>query len=250
MPTLLHDWLAPFAASGPGWLGLAFLLGLVHALDADHVMAISVFATRGHGAGSSASENAVAAIRAGLRWSLGHGLVLLLVGLALVAFGRALPASIASLADRAVGVVMIGLGFFVFRELGRHGAHLHLHAHDGLRPHAHWHGHARSRAVAATDAPLNAVAPAGANHRHEHGALFVGALHGLAGSAPILALLPVAQQSPRLAIAQLVVFGLGVAAAMVVVGGLLGRVALRLAWLRSVGAAGSVAIGVSLVLGA
>jgi len=222
--------LSPLQAAGAGWLAVAFALGLVHAFDADHVMALSVFATRDRGAFAGA--------RAGLRWSLGHGAVILAAGLVLVAIGRALPAGIAALADRAVGLLMIGLGVFVFVELARRGAHLHFHAHDGLQPHAHWHAHARR-------APEQ-------GHHHEHGALLVGALHGLAGSAPILAVLPVAQTSPALAVGYLVLFGLGVATAMVGVSGLLGHVAERLAqrgagggwhWLRGAGAAGSVALG-------
>lgn len=224
---------APLASSGPGWLAIAFALGLVHALDADHVMAVSVFATRGRGTAQG--------VRAGLRWSLGHGLVLLAAGLFLVGFGRALPESLAALADRLVGLTMIGLGAFVFFELSRRRAHLHFHAHDGMPPHAHWHGHQRP-----------ARRDAGAAHQHEHGALLMGALHGFAGSAPILAVLPVAHRSPRLAVAYLVLFGLGVAVAMVGVSGLLGHVAGRLtregagrglSWLRGAGAAGSVAIG-------
>ena len=78
--TIFPDFAATLASSGPGWFGVAFALGLVHALDADHVMAVSVFATRGHGTAQG--------VRAGLRWSLGHGLVLLAAGLVLVAFGR------------------------------------------------------------------------------------------------------------------------------------------------------------------
>lgn len=230
---LLSDFAAPLAASGPAWLGVAFGLGLAHAFDADHVMAVSVFATRGRGTAEG--------VRAGLRWSLGHGLVLLATGLVLVAFGRALPAPFAALADRLVGLAMIALGVFVFVELARRRAHLHFHAHDGMLPHAHWHGHERS-----------AARDAGAAHQHEHGALLVGALHGLAGSAPILALLPVAHRSPRLAVAYLVLFGLGVAVAMVGVSGLLGHLAGRLtregagrglSWLRGMGAMGSVSIG-------
>ena len=231
--TIFPDFAATLAPSGPGWFGVAFALGLVHALDADHVMAVSVFATRGHGTAQG--------VRAGLRWSLGHGLVLLAAGLVLVAFGRSLPEPLAALADRLVGLTMIGLGVFVFFELARRGAHLHFHAHDGMRPHAHWHGHERETRR-----------DAGAAHHHEHGALLVGALHGLAGSAPILAVLPVAHRSPRLAVAYLVLFGLGVAVAMVGVSGLLGHLAGRLtregagrglSWLRGAGAAGSVAIG-------
>lgn len=232
-PTIVPDLAATLASSGPGWLVVAFALGLVHALDADHVMAVSVFATRGHGTAQG--------VRAGLRWSLGHGLVLLAAGLVLVAFGRSLPESFAALADRLVGLTMMGLGGFVFVELARRRAHVHFHAHDGMPPHAHWHGHER-----------NASRDARTAHQHEHGALLVGALHGLAGSAPILAVLPVAHRSPHLAVAYLVLFGCGVAVAMVGVSGLLGHVAGRftraeagrgLSWLRGTGAAGSVAIG-------
>lgn len=241
-PTAVFAALDP--ASGASWLVVAFGLGLIHAFDADHVMALSVFATRGRGAGEGA--------RAGLRWSLGHGLVILAVGLLLLGAGRALPASASILADRAVGLVMIGLGVYVWIELARRRAHLHFHAHDGLPPHAHWHDHARARAADGAAVSAQAEAPTAVEHRHEHGALFVGALHGLAGSAPILAVLPVARHSPALALAYLVLFGLGVAVAMVGVSGLLGHVAGRLSargagrgisWLRGVGAGGSVALG-------
>lgn len=225
------------SASSPAWGGLvvAFALGLVHALDADHVMALSVFATR--------DRDAVAGARAGLHWSLGHGLVLLAVGLVFILVGRSLPESIAAITERGVGVVMIGLGLSVFASFVRRRAHLHFHRHDGLRPHAHWHAHSHAHHAERTPAP---------SHQHEHGALLVGALHGLAGSAPILVVLPVAYASPGLAFAYLVVFGLGVATAMAVVSGLLGHAAGRLAlqgngrgwrWLRGVGAAGSVALG-------
>jgi len=216
-----------------GWLVIAFVLGLIHALDADHVMALSVFATRARGAAEGA--------RAGLRWSLGHGAVLLLVGLLFVVLGRAMPASWSVLAERAVGFVMIGLGAYVWIELARSRAHLHFHAHDGLRPHAHWHAHRHAHPEARA-----------ARHQHEHGALFVGALHGLAGSAPLLVVLPIAASAPALATAYLVIFGLGVAVAMIAVSGLLGHVAGRLSerhagrglsWLRGIGAGGSVAIG-------
>jgi hypothetical protein len=218
----------------------------VHAFDADHVMALSVFATRGRGAAAGA--------RVGLRWSLGHGLVLLVAGLALLVIGRALPATVSALADRAVGAVMVGLGVFVWIELARQRAHLHFHAHDGMQPHAHWHGHEPSRPPSRPEIHPHAHgAPQHhQQHRHEHGALLVGALHGLAGSAPILAVLPVAKHSVPLALGYLGLFGVGVAVAMIGVSGVLGHVAGRLArdgagrglsWLRGIGAGGSVALG-------
>jgi len=210
------------------------------------VMALSVFATRGRGA--------AAGVRAGLRWSLGHGLVLLVAGLALLMIGRALPATVSALADRAVGVVMIGLGVFVWVELARHRAHLHFHAHDGMQPHAHWHGHEQPRPPSRPE--IHPHAHGALPHRHEHGALLVGALHGLAGSAPILAVLPVAKHSVPLALGYLGLFGVGVAVAMIGVSGMLGHVAGRLSrdgagrglsWLRGIGAGGSVALGAWLV---
>lgn len=213
------------------WLGLGFGLGLVHAFDADHVMALSVFASRRRGA----SEGA----RAGLRWAFGHGLVLLVVGIALLFLGRALPPGLAIVAERAVGVVMIGLGLWVFAELARQHSHLHFHEHDDLLPHAHWHTHERDDV-----------------HRHDHGPVFVGGLHGLAGSAPVLAVLPAATRSPLLGLGYLVVFAIGVSLAMGIVSGLLGHLAgrltasgdlRRLSLLRGASALGSISLGVWLL---
>ena len=213
-------------AAFAGWLSVAFVLGLVHAFDADHVMALSVFATRSHGAWAGA--------RAGLRWSLGHGVVLFAAGIGLLFLGHSLTPAMALVAERAVGVVMVLLGAYAWLELARSRSHLHFHEHDDLPAHAHWHSHED------------------VGHGHEHGALMVGAFHGLAGSAPILAVLPVAARSPLLGLAYLVVFGIGVALAMGFVSGLLGHFAGRLATgarsrslavLRGASAAGSIALG-------
>lgn len=87
----------------------------------------------------------------------------------------------------------------------------------------------------------------------------VGALHGLAGSAPILALLPAAARSPAIGIAYLLVFAVGVTLAMALVSGALGHFAGRLArgtqasWLpslRALSATGSIAVGAWLGLAA
>lgn len=216
---------------GGAWLSLAFVLGLVHAFDADHVMAVSVFATR--------KQGGRAGIRAGLRWAVGHGLVLLGVGLVLLLLGRSIPTQIVIVFDRLVGVALIVLGATVWIDLARRRSHLHFHAHDDLPPHAHWHTHEDD------------------GHGHPHGALMVGALHGLAGSAPILAVLPAAARSPWLGLAYLVLFAVGVALAMAVVSGLIGHFAGRLAqrtqaggfsMLRASCASGSIAFGAWLAM--
>ena len=219
------------------WLGVAFALGLVHAFDADHVMALSVLATDERSGRQGAG--------AGLRWSLGHGVVLLCVGSSLFWLGRALPPEFSLAAERAVGLAMVALGFYVWVDLARRRAHLHFHEHDGLAPHAHWHSHSDARQDRRVD-----------RHHHEHAASFVGALHGLAGSAPILALLPAAARSPGLGVIYLLVFGLGVALAMAIVSGALGHLAGRfsrnargkaLSSLRALSATGSIALGIWLV---
>jgi len=218
------------------WLALGFGLGLVHAFDADHVMALSVFAARGRGAADG--------IRAGLRWALGHGLVLIAFGLGLLFLGRALPPDLALLAERGVGLVMIVLGIWVWFELTRRRGHLHFHEHGDLPPHAHWHTHKAGH----TKLQLHRDA-----HRHEHAPVFVGAMHGLAGSAPILAVLPAASRSPLLGVGYLIVFALGVGLAMAIVSGLMGHAAGRfgsrgeagrLETLRALSASGSIILGV------
>lgn len=226
-----------FLGQSGAWLAVAFALGLVHAFDADHVMALSVFATGEEGAAKGA--------KAGLRWSAGHGLVLLIVGLGLFWLGRTLPPEVTLIAERGVGIVMVILGLSVWVELGRRSRrrkfHVHFHNHDGIKPHAHWHDHETTESH-----------PDAHRHHHEHAASMVGALHGLAGSAPILALLPAAARSPLLGLGYLVVFGLGVALAMALVSGVLGHFAGRLsgkaqasalATLRAVSATGSIALG-------
>lgn len=225
----------PVDSSVLTWLALAFGLGLLHAFDADHVMALSVFAT--------GKQRARDGIRAGLRWSLGHGLVLGVVGGVLFGLGRTLPPHWSAMAERAVGGTMVLLGAYVLVDLIRRRRHLHFHEHEGLPPHAHWHSHDDVGA-----------------HHHDHGALMVGALHGLAGSAPILAVLPAAARSPGLGLAYLLIFSVGVGLAMAAVSGLLGHFAGRLSdsahagstrgltALRTLSATGSIALGAWIAL--
>ena len=234
----VSPWLPELAGEG-AWLVLALLLGLVHAFDADHVMALSVLA--------SDPDRRRGGTRTGLRWSVGHGAVLLGAGAMLFLFGWALPAAGQALAERAVGVVMVGLGLGVFWRPSRRDAHLHFHHHDGLPPHAHWHAH-----------PARSPHPAPEAHQHEHTASLVGALHGLAGSAPVLALLPASARSPLTGLAYLLLFSLGVGLAMALASGLLGSLVSRLArrqqlrvlqGLRAASGLGSIAIGGWLSLG-
>lgn len=178
---------------------LAFGLGLLHALDADHIAAVTGLA----GARAGFRDS----VRFCLRWSLGHGAVLLSVGAAVLLLGMAIPDSLSALAERLVGAVLVLIGGYVLWDVLRSNSHLHFHVHDGLTRHAHWHRHAERAGT----------------HRHGHSALLVGMLHGTAGSAPLLAVLPWSLQSrPWFGLVYLLLFGLGVLLSMLIFGGLLG----------------------------
>ena len=180
-------------------LSLALGLGMVHALDADHIIAVSGLA--------SARASLRDTLRFSLRWSLGHGVTILLMGAAVLLLGMAIPATLSHYAEEAVGFVLIGIGVYVLWDLLRHNAHIHFHAHDEISQHAHWHRHSETAA----------------SHRHAHGAVMIGMLHGTAGSAPLLALLPLSAQShPWFGVAYLLLFGAGVLLSMLLFGGALG----------------------------
>jgi nickel/cobalt exporter len=218
-------------------LSLAFGLGMLHALDADHIMAVSGLASTRPGLRTSLKFCA--------RWAIGHGLSLLLIGSAVLLLGMAIPTSLSAVAESLVGVVLIGIGVWVIWTLVYQRAHLHFHRHDDLPRHAHWHVH-HHRQEHHRDP-----------HRHDHSAVMVGILHGTAGSAPLLALIPLARiGSAWLGMAYLGLFSLGVLVAMVVFGGLLGGVYTWLArWgnqvvlgLRAVVALSAIAFGGHLLL--
>jgi sulfite exporter TauE/SafE len=176
----------------------ALVLGTVHALEADHMAAVTSFAVRRPGMRES--------VRFGVRWSVGHGGAIILIGTGLLLLGIHLPAAAGHWLERLVGVVMIGLGAWTFR--GARALHAHAHSHAGGVVHAHLHSHAVHD-----------------DHDHRHAATAVGLLHGLAGSGSAVALIPlVGFESPASGIFYLVLFAIGTIAGMAMYGLLAGLV--------------------------
>ena len=186
-----------------GILGLGFSLGLLHAFDADHIMAVS--ALTGHADRPERGRRSVLqAMHYCLNWSLGHGGILLLVALALTGFGISLPAVVHLLAERAIGVFLIVLGGWIVWQAWRHDIRLQLHQHGKLS-----HLHLCDKSGAA----------------HNHQPVLVGMTHGLAGSAPVLALIPtLGNGSHVVAIGYVALFCVGVIVSMVLFGLVLGRI--------------------------
>lgn len=181
---------------------LAFGLGLLHALDADHVMAVT-----GLVATQSRREQCR---RFCTRWAVGHGVALLMIGTAVIVLGAAIPEGLSSQAEALVGVVLIALAAWVGWDLAQRRVTFLKKHHAALPGHRHWY----QRGSNAGDA----------HARHSHSALLIGLLHGTAGAAPFLLLLPLsATLSPAVAFSYLLIFCAGVLVSMLFFGDLLAR---------------------------
>jgi len=152
----------------------AALAGLVHVVSGpDHLAAVAPFAVGG--------QRGI--WRVGLRWGLGHAAGTLAVGaLALLARGALPLETLGAWSERLVGVVLIAVGLWAVRSMLRNRIHSHPHAHDDEDVHHdHVHAHPGGADAHAHDDLV---------HRHEHSALGIGLLHGVAGGSHLIGVLP------------------------------------------------------------
>lgn len=178
------------ALSGPaGALALGFVIGMAHALEADHLAAVGTMLRGKDGLRRMATRGAV--------WGLGHTLSLFGMAMAVLALGLTISGRTEALLELGVGIMIVALGARVLWRLRRDRVHIHVHDHDGAR-HLHAHSHADGTA-----------------HDHGHAAtLGIGLMHGLAGSAGLLVLTLAATDSTGAALAYVLAFGLGSVAGM------------------------------------
>jgi cytochrome c biogenesis protein CcdA len=160
-----------------GVLALGLLLGLRHAADPDHVIAVSAITAR--------TRRVFGAAWLGVAWGLGHTLTLFAVGIAIILFNVAVPPRVGLTFEFAVAIALMVVGL------------LNLN-----RPHAH-------------EVPL-ILTSAGGSHRVPAWRAFgVGLLHGLAGSAAVALLVLASVRDPWWACAFLLIFGFGTTLGMV-----------------------------------
>jgi high-affinity nickel permease len=227
-------------ASALGVLGLGFVLGLRHALDVDHVAAVSTIVTQRRSLWASSLVGAV--------WGLGHTASLLAVALLVIGLRAEIPPRVSAGFELGVAAMLVGLGADLLWTMARGGrlhVHVHVHAHGG-RAHVHPHVHA------------DAHASEGHHHRVRTGRrpFLVGLVHGLAGSAAVMLAVLATIPSRPLALAYVGVFGVGSIAGMLAMGALLGlplalaaeRFARAETLLRIGAGLGSVTVGVLLAL--
>ncbi|HEX8363045.1 MAG TPA: hypothetical protein VF613_23175 [Longimicrobium sp.] len=155
----------------------AVSLGFLHALEPDHMAAVTTFVSR--------RPRPLEAVGFGLRWGLGHSAAILVVGSVLIALGIRLPEPVVSGLEFGVGTMLLGLGVWLLWSV------MHGEAH--------------------------AIADREHGHPHDHrgGSLWVGMAHGIAGTAPLVAVVTVtASSSAWAAGVYLFLFGVGTTAGM------------------------------------
>lgn len=176
-------------------LFLGFLLGMRHALEADHVAAVATLTAKNQGPRQAMLQGAV--------WGLGHTIMLFLACSLVLFLDTVVPERIAQSLEAAVGVMLIVLGVDLVRRLVRERIHFHVHRHDDGTVHFHAHSHKND--------PL----PHTVHHDHEHPrrfptrALCVGLMHGMAGSAALILLTLGTVASPATGLAYVALFGVG-----------------------------------------
>lgn len=188
-------------------MALGLLLGLRHATDADHVVAVSAIV--------SEERNPWRGIWVGASWGLGHTAPLLVVGTAILLLKETVSSSIENVAptlEFGVGIMLAALGIQVLWRLRK--KHLHIHEHTaGKQPHLHVHAHAPERETAGDPYEAHGLAAA-RRPMFRLKSFLVGVVHGLAGSAAVMLLLLPGAPSFGAGVLYVLVFGLGTIVAM------------------------------------
>ena len=210
------------------FLFLGFFLGMRHATDADHVVAIATIVSRERSMAGSALIGAA--------WGVGHTITVMAVGTAIIVFGVVIPPRLGMSMEFAVGVMLVVLGVLTLTGMGRvaraaygharlpggqeRDLHDHLHTHgDYLHRHQHGHGPG-AHGHAEEHTPLGRLDRSGLGRISFYSWLrpfVVGLVHGLAGSAAVALMILSIIREPVAALGYLLLFGLGTIVGMMLI---------------------------------
>jgi sulfite exporter TauE/SafE len=202
-------------------IALGFFLGMRHATDPDHVIAVTTIVSR--------QRSIRHAALIGILWGVGHTVTILLVGSAIILFGIVIPARVGLTMELSVGLMLILLGILNLSGImswitetltpSQLGHHSHPHGHGDYvhsHPHSHSpekHGHAEDETpVGWMDRILGSIGIYQAVRP-----LAIGIIHGLAGSAAVALLVLTTIRVPSWGILYLLVFGIGTVAGMMLI---------------------------------
>ncbi len=201
-----------------------FVLGMRHATDPDHVIAVSTIVSRERSLSKAALIGAF--------WGLGHTVTILFVGAAIILFNLTIPPRVGLTMEFCVGLMLILLGILNLTGVSKwlsekfspshprvSGEHVHLHEHNA-HVHYHWHSHQ----PAAEHHGESLVPPTWIRSSflklglfHSMRPFLIGIVHGLAGSAAVALLVLATIRDPRWAVVYLLVFGVGTIAGMILI---------------------------------
>ncbi|MGH7829369.1 MAG: sulfite exporter TauE/SafE family protein [Candidatus Binatia bacterium] len=217
--------------------GLGLILGIKHALDADHLIAVSTLV--------SEHQSLKWASLIGAFWGLGHTFTLLVVGLAVILLRLTIPPRVALALEFLVAAMLIFLGFnILWRSFQAERLHLHIHEHNPKR-HTHFHEHGEPQEDHAHTHPFSSMRKP----------FFIGMVHGLAGSAALMLLVLSTIPSALAGLAYILIFGLGSVGGMLALSSVIGlpfiltarRFTVLNRWIRVV--AGTASVGFGIILG-
>jgi high-affinity nickel permease len=218
-----------FGSAPFGLVLLGLMLGMRHATDPDHVIAVTAILTR--------ERRLFSAVRVGLVWGLGHSATVLAVGMAIVFFKLKVPARLGLSLEFMVAMVLILLGLGAAKETliliakklrpasspeAMLAVHSHPHTHQRRgRSHTHRHLHSHSSMdredFATHDHLLPPKLAESISGRSVTKSFMVGLIHGLAGSAAIALLVTAAIPSPLWAMLYMTIFCSGVMIGMILI---------------------------------
>ena len=172
-----------------------------HATDPDHVIAVSTIVSRERSLGKAGLIGAL--------WGLGHTITIVLVGAGIILFNLAIPPRVGLTMEFSVGIMLILLGALNLTGTTKRVSEKYFPGHThGLGEHAHSHG---------APASSTRLSPGKLGAFHSLRPLFIGIVHGLAGSAAVALLVLTTIHEPRWAVLYLLIFGVGTIAGMMLI---------------------------------
>ncbi len=192
-----------------------------HALEADHLAAVAAISTKEHSLRASIKHGAI--------WGLGHTTTLFLFGSIVIFMNTIISQQMADRLEFAVGIMLVLLGVDVLRRFIKERIHYHSHQHNNATAHFHAHSHGGERDHGQSKH----------DHRHEkfpYRTLFIGFMHGLAGSAALILLTLDTIKSVPLSMVYILLFGVGSIAGMALLSMVIAvplRASSKLTWLHN-----------------
>ena len=202
-------------------LFFGFLIGMRHALEADHLAAVAAISTKEHSLRASIKHGAI--------WGLGHTTTLFLFGSLVIFMNTVISEQLADRLEFVVGIMLVLLGLDVLRRLIKERIHYHSHKHEDADRHFHAHSHKGEQEHVLSQ------------HQHTHKkfpyrTLFIGFMHGLAGSAALILLTLDTLESVPLSMVYILLFGVGSIAGMAMLSMVIAvplRASSKLTWLHN-----------------